>query len=120
LLPAAAAVAVIVAESTERVSAAVEVAAKAGSYHDVAVAPRPRALSDKAWEGGSVEGAVVVVEVLNDLVVEFHLLSQQQVVGHSLGAMGVLLEVQLVRWGKQVQQPGEHQRVEAYPPEDGR
>lgn len=38
----------MVAESTERVPAAVEVAAMAGKYRDVAVAPQPMVLPDKA------------------------------------------------------------------------
>jgi hypothetical protein len=118
LLPAAAVVAVVaaavvVADSTERVSAVVEVVAMADSCRDVAVAPW--ALSDKAWAGGSVEEAVVVVEV-NGLVGEYLLVSQQQeVVDRSLGAADVLQEVQSVRWGKQVLQLGEHQQAEAYP-----
>jgi len=67
-----------------------------------------------------VEEAAVVVEGLNGLVVESHLVSQQQVVDRSLGAVGVLQEVQSIRWGKQVKQLGEHRQVEAYPPGDGR
>jgi hypothetical protein len=117
LPPAAAAAAVIVAYSTERVPAAVEVAAMADSCRDVAV--EPWAPSDKVLAGGSVEEAVVVVEV-NGLVGEYLLVSQQQeVVDRSLGAADVLREVQSVRWGKQVIQLGEHQ-AEAYPLEDGR
>ena len=107
----------IVADSTERVPAVVEVAAMADSCRDVAVAPWVP--SDKAWAGGSVEEAVVVVEV-NGLVGEYFLVPQQwEVVDRSLAAAGVLQEVQSVRWGKQVLQLGEHQ-AEAYPLEDGR
>ncbi len=83
---------------------------------DVAVVPW--APSDKAWAGGSVEEAVVAE--VNGLAGECRLVSQQQEeVDHSLGAADVLQEVQSVRWGKQVQQLGEHQEVEAYP-QDGR
>jgi hypothetical protein len=80
----------------------------ADSCRDAAVVPWGP--SDKAWAGGSVEEAVVVVEV-NDLLVS----QQQEVVDRSLGAADVLQEVQLVRWGKQVLQLGEHQQAEAYP-----
>ena len=105
----------MVAEPTERVPAAVEVAAMAGNYRDVAVAREARVLADKTWAGGSEEEAVVVEE-LSGLVGECHLVSQQQeAVDHSLGAADVLQEVQLVRWEKQVKQPGEHQQAEAYP-----
>ena len=107
----------IVADSTEQVPAAVEVAAMADSCRDVAVVPW--APSDKALAGGSVEEAVVVVEG-NGLVGEYLLVPQQQVVDRSLGAADVLQEVQSVRWGKQVLQLGEHQQAEAYPLEDGR
>ena len=113
-----AAVAVIAADSTERVPAAVEVAAIADSCRDVAVAPW--ASSDTAWAGGSVEGAVVVVEV-NGLVGEYLPVSQkQEVVDRILGAADVLQEEQPIRWGKQVLQLGGHQQAEAYPLEDGR
>lgn len=102
----------IVADSTGRVPAAVEVAAMAGSCRDVAVVPW--APSDKAWAGGSVEEVVVVVEVTG-LVGEYLLVSQQQeVVDRSLGAADVL-QAQSVRWEKQVLQLGEHQQAEAYP-----
>jgi hypothetical protein len=103
---------VTVADSTERVPVAVEVAAMADSSRDAALVPW--ALSDKAWAGDSVEEAAVVVEV-NGPVGEYLLVSQQrEVVDRSLGAADVLQEVQPVRWGKQVLQPGEHQ-AEAYP-----
>ena len=62
------AVAVIVADSTEQVPAAVEAAAMEDSCRDVAVVPR--APSDKALAGDSAEEAVVVVEV-NGLVGEY-------------------------------------------------
>jgi hypothetical protein len=114
---AAAAAAVIVAGSTERVPAAVEVAAMADSCRDVAVVPWEP--SDKAWAGGSVEEAVVVVEV-NGLAGEYLLVSQQQEVVDRSRAADVLQEVQSVRWGKQVLQLGEHQQAAAYPLQDGR
>jgi len=118
LLPEAAAAAVIVADSTERVPAVVEVAAMAGSCRGVAVVSW--APSDKAWAGGSVEEAVVVVEG-NGLVGEYLLVSQQrEVVDRSLAAADVLQGVQPLRWEKKVLQLGEHQQAEAYPPEDGR
>jgi hypothetical protein len=99
---------VIVADSTEPVPVAVGVAALADSCRDAAMVPR--APSDKAWAEGSVEEAVVVVEV-NGLLVS----QKQEVVDRSLGAAGVLQEVQSVRWGKQVIQLGEHQQAEANP-----
>ena len=108
----------IVAGSTERVPAAVEVAAMADSCRDVAALPW--APSDTAWVGRSVEEAVVVVEV-NGLVGEYLLVYQQQeVADRSLGAAHVLQGVQSVHWGKRVLQLGEHQQAEAYPLEDGR
>lgn len=107
----------IVADSTERVPAAVEVVAMADSCHDVAVVPW--APSDKAWAGGSEEEAVVEAEV-NGRVGEYLLVSQQQeVLDRSLEAADVLQGVQSVRWEKQVIQLGEHQ-AEAYHLEDGR
>jgi hypothetical protein len=106
---------VIVVDSTERVPAAVEVAAMADSCRDVAVVPG--APSDKALAGGSVEESVVVE--VNDLVGEYFLVSRQrEVVDRRQGAADVLQEVQSVRWGKQVLQLGEHQ-AEAYPLQDG-
>ena len=89
----------------------------ADSFRDVAVVPW--APSDKAWAGGSVEEAVVVVEV-NGLAGEYLLVTQQEEeVDRSLAA-DALQEVQSVRWGKQVLQPGEHQQAAAYPLQDGR
>lgn len=62
-----------------------------------------------------MEEAAVVVEGLNGLVGELHLVSQQrEVVDRSLGAADVLQEVQLVRWEKRAKQPGGHQQAEAY------
>jgi hypothetical protein len=89
----------------------------ADSCHGVALVTW--APSDKAWAGGSVEEAVVVVEG-NGLVGEYLLVSQQrEVVDRSPGA-GVLQGVQPLRWEKKVLQLGEHQQAGAYPPEDGR
>ena len=109
-----------VSEPIARVPAAAEVAAMVmDNYRDAAAGPGSRMLPDKAWAGGWA-GVTVGVEGSNGLLEEYHPASERrEAVDRSLVAADVLQEEQLIHWGRRVPQPGGHQQVEAYPPEDG-